>query len=140
MTNMRQFPIVLVSAVAACTAAPVQPPTSSQIDLSVGPAHIAPGGIVQLSLANNSSAPLGFNLCFSSLERREGPKWTLVLPTSSDVCQAYQQTLAPGRLATRTLQLELSATPGSYRVQTHVEAPVGGGNLLLVSNAFEVQR
>ena len=139
MTNFRQFPVLVVSAVAACTAVPVQPGTSSPIDLYVAPAHIPPGGIVQLSLRNNSSAPLGFNLCFSSLERRDDSQWTPVPPTSSDICQAYMQTLHPGDLATGTLELELSVTPGQYRVHTHVETP-DAVRRLVVSNTFEVQR
>jgi len=78
---------------------------------------------MRLTLDNGESHQIGYNLCSSLLERRDGTMWTAV-PTD-EVCTAVLLTLNPGRDATFEKRLPSDLPAGEYRYRTSIESPLG---------------
>jgi hypothetical protein len=120
----------------ACSSS-LQSDTEQQgVRLAVAPASVAAGGNVALTLTNGSAEAIGYNLCTSTLERREGGDWR---PVPSDrVCTMELRTLEPGRQDTFQLELPAGITAGEYRFRTGVELPAPGARRDVVSEPFRV--
>lgn len=91
---------------------------------------------VVLTLTNDSTSAVGYNLCSSGLQRRDGSQWTDV-PTD-EVCTMEIRTLQPGQSANFEKRLPPSAGAGEYRYVTGVEIPLNGSRVGVQSNTFEL--
>ena len=92
------------------------------------------GNTVRLTLTNSSDAQLGYNLCSSLLERREGGAWREV--RTDEVCTMELRMLAPGASATFDKTWPATAGSGEFRYRTRVEMPLGGGSRDLATEPF----
>ncbi|HEX8436206.1 hypothetical protein [Archangium sp.] len=104
-------------------------------------ATYAPGAEVSLRLGNASYQALGYNLCFSTLQRHEGENWAAVpRPDTSprEFCAASQSSLEPGASTSSLRTLDASLPEGEYRYLTSVEWMWKGERMDVVSNAFRV--
>ncbi|HEY0025265.1 MAG TPA: immunoglobulin-like domain-containing protein [Longimicrobium sp.] len=82
------------------------------------------GEAATLELANTSDGSVGYNLCFSQLERFSSTGWTLAEGTGT-ACLAILLLLESGERATYQLPLPEALRAGRYRVSTHIEASDG---------------
>lgn len=131
--------LALILALAAC--APVPAPSGTG-DTSAPASDVrliaerTSGDGVRLTLRNDSSSAVGYNLCVSALEWWDGSAWTSAAP--SDICTMELRSLQPHASAAfdKTLPADLAA--GRYRFVTSVESPMGSGMRNLASEAFTV--
>lgn len=93
---------------------------SAGIDFSVDDTQYVPGEEVQLRLVNGIDQMLGYNLCFSDLERQQNDQWQIV-PDSETVCTTVQYGLEPGDTATFTKMILNDVPRGTYRYHTRIE-------------------
>ena len=101
----------------------------------------APGQELSLRLGNESIEALGYNLCFSTLQRREGEEWAAVpRPETAprELCAASQSGLAPGGSTSSVRTLAAWLPEGEYRYLTNVEWRWNGERMDVVSNTFRV--
>ena len=96
----------------------------------------APSGTrVMLTLMNHGDSPIGYNLCTSGLQRRDPNDWVDV--RTDEVCTMELRTLQPGATATFEKTLPANLTPGTYRYETSVEQPGGGGHVVVATDSFK---
>lgn len=106
---------------------------------SVEPATAAPGATVTLVLRNGSPRQLGYNLCMSGLEQRQGNGWRPVVGTA--VCTAELRLLTPGQEARFQRRLPPTLATGEYRFGTRVETPLNSSpQSPIFSESFYVGR
>jgi hypothetical protein len=99
----------------------------------------APGEELSLRLGNESLQALGYNLCFSTLQRREGEAWEAApRPDTREICQASQFSLGPGDSTSARRTLDASLPEGEYRYLTNVEWMWDEERMEVVSNSFRV--
>ncbi|WP_257452420.1 hypothetical protein [Archangium lipolyticum] len=79
------------------------------------------GSELSLRLSNESLQPLGYNLCFSTLQRHVGEAWETVPLIDNEVCAAIQKRLGPGEESSERRVLRESLAEGEYRYLTDVE-------------------
>lgn len=89
---------------------------------------------VLLQLDNGTRETIGYNLCASVLERRDGDSWSA---GEADVCTMQLLTLNPGSDATYKKK-PASLTPGTYRYTTRVESPLGTAPAPISTPPFDV--
>jgi hypothetical protein len=92
------------------------------------------GDTNRLTLTNGTATPLGYNLCHSILQRRDGGSWTDV--RTDEVCTMELRTLQPGASATIDKRWPSNAGAGEYRYRTRVELPHGGSGTEVVTSTF----
>jgi hypothetical protein len=109
-----------------------------QAELKTDQQTYAPGSELSLRLENDSLVSLGFNLCFSTLQRHEGETWTPVARPENEACQAIQYRLKPGTHTESRNILDATLPEGEYRYFTTVEWD--GEREDVVSNTFSVTR
>lgn len=95
------------------------------------------GDTIVITLSNQSSGNVGYNLCASGLERRNGSSWVPVPAVPERVCTAELRILPPGTDASFRSVYVTPLPPGEYRVTTGVEIPVGT-RTVVSSNSFTV--
>lgn len=131
---MKSLTLTLVLLFAACAPLSTVPPADS----STGTVHFGTdrisAGVVRLTLDNGASQPIGYNLCTSSLERKEGSSWTPV-PTD-EVCTMQWMSLNPGADATFEKRLPAGLAAGEYRYVTAIENPVGAPQKSMATAPF----
>jgi hypothetical protein len=139
---MNRLIALLVITLAAC--APRTEPGPDEggaggfAELTVTPATARAGGVVELTLTNRSSQSLGYNLCPASLEERDGGSWRLRPEPLVEACTMELRTLDPGTAASFSHTLPMALPPGTYRMRTRVEWPLGGQAHGVPSSSFEV--
>src|SRR5690606_15095996 len=112
---MRWLMIPVLALAVACSAEP-QPPQDNPVELLITPEIPAVGQEAVLTLRNGSTAPVGYNLCTSTLMRHNGSEWE---PVPSDrVCTMELRVLAPGEEDQFTVAMPAELAPGSYRFET----------------------
>jgi len=134
--SMRIALLLLAAALAAC--APVQSPDAGSppaTGVRLDAERTSPTA-VRLRLQNGSSERIGYNLCVSALQRRDGGNWTAV--RTDDVCTMELRILEPGGAATFDKTLPGGLAPGEYRYTTNVEMPLGRSQTSVSSNAFRM--
>lgn len=138
MRPVRSVALLAVVALAAC--APVSQTTRSAEDAIVSDvrllARTAGTARVLLTLENDSSGQVGYNLCASTLERQIGDQWTAM--PSDEVCTMELRTLDPARSVAYEKDLPSGLAPGEYRYVTSVESPLGAAQRIVVSDPFRV--
>ena len=105
------------------TGAPVPGESSVTIDLDRN-SYLA-GSRVEMRITNHTSATLGFNACFRSIERREGDVWVTV-PEPGRVCTMQISLLRPHESRTATTDLPASLARGTYRLALRLTREDGG--------------
>ncbi|QRN95741.1 hypothetical protein JRI60_42955 [Archangium violaceum] len=96
------------------------------------------GSEVVLRLRNESLQPLGYNLCYSTLQRHEGAAWETVPIIDNEFCLAIQNRLNPGEESTERRILRESLEEGEYRYLIDVEWD--GERQEVTSTSFHVER
>lgn len=129
---MKHFTL-LVALFVACApvAAPVPDPEPSIAGVRFEATSTS--GEVVLTLHNGTDAPIGFNLCSSRLERREGTVWTHI-PTG-EMCTMEIRSLPAGETARFEKTLPAKLAGGVYRYTTIVDLP-NDERLVLATEPF----
>lgn len=108
-----------------------------------------PGERIALTLTNHGRQELGYNLCGSSVERKEGGQWVTAAATDGGTCEAVLLLLHPGARTSAEVRLRDDAPAGEYRIHDRGDwrpnivagRAVGHtGSVSLQSNAFTVER
>ena len=128
----------LLAALPACGPSMQSDSASPAIQLATEPSSAAPGDTLTLILTNASQEAIGYNLCSSGLERRQGTDWQVV--PSNRVCTMELRVLEPGDQATFPVDVPDTLSTGEYRFTTSVDLFDSGGREGLASEAFSVAR
>jgi hypothetical protein len=123
-------------ALAGCAPVSPSPRSEATADAPVRlSAERTSAGAIRLTLRNDSSDRVGYNLCTATLQKRSGA-WTPV--PSDEMCTMQLNTLEPGTSATFDKRLPPGLPPGEYRYVTSVENPLGSSMVEIASNVFTV--
>ena|SRR5687767_7223610 len=102
-----------------------------------------PGDTLIARLANHSDRPIGFNLCQTALEQRRGSNWVEIDPlfgvSAGGGCLDILAILSPGGSAQYRPSIPTDLAPGTYRLRTRVEAPLGGSRHELPTGPFSIR-
>lgn len=131
---MRKLVGALIVALAGCGPALQSGGPVENVSLSAAPT--AARDSIVLTLRNQSSQRVGYNLCTTAVEQRTTDGWQN-LPTDR-VCTMELRTLEPGSDATFTTTLPAGAGNGDYRFVTGVEIPLSGERRTVPSNVVRV--
>ncbi len=93
-------------------------------------------GSTTLTLHNNSSETVGYNLCTSVLQERTSQGWEVV--PEDRACTMELRTLQPGAQADQSIELPAEAD-GQVRFSTTVELMDSGERVTVVSNPLTVE-
>lgn len=106
---------------------------AGEVAFTASPKDVAQGGTLNLTLANGSDQPLGYNLCTSAIETGAGA------PVQSDrVCTMELRTVEPGRSATYAFELPDDIAPGRYRLVTNIHFMQSGAQTSVRTGTFKV--
>lgn len=121
---MRKILALLLLLVCGGCANGLLPQENADVTLRADRSEYAPGEAATLELANTSDGSVGYNLCFSQLERFSSTGWTPAEGTGS-TCLGILLSLKPGERATGQLPLPADLRAGTYRVSTRIEESDG---------------
>jgi hypothetical protein len=133
---MRPLRFLAAALLGACGMSGGSNNAAQGVTLQVSPETVAPGGSVTLTLRNDSTVAVAYNLCTSGLERRRDGGWETV--PEDRVCTMELRSLGPGAQDRYTVRLPAALPAGEYRYQTSIELPVGGGHRVLQTGPFRV--
>ncbi len=120
---MKKMFFILAFGIAACSA---RPNGTADVELRVEPTTLQAGDTATLILRNNSSVTLGYNLCPTALERKDGEMWQAI--PSERMCTMELRMLEPGQEASYRYGLPTDLVAGDYRFVTGVNRmPDGDG-------------
>ena len=131
-----RFAVLLLALLPACQTTPA--PEAPAPGFSTDRGRYAPGEEVQLHLENRTDQTIGYNLCFSGLQRQAGQGWEPVHDPET-VCTAIQHGLEPGERASYARTLKTDLPGGTYRFITEIEHRGTGRQELLATEAFTVE-
>jgi len=135
---MKRFSLLLIATIfAGCNLVGGSGDTSNGVTFTTEQDGYALGSTVTATLANSSDEAVGYNLCFSALERRQGDDWVFAGP--SIVCQAIGLQLKPGEESRYSVTLVDSLnlpSSGTYRITTDVE--IEGEDIVLKTRPFSI--
>jgi hypothetical protein len=121
---------------------PTEPRAAAQPEgmLTTERTNYTAGQTATLRLHNLLDHDIGYNLCFSTLERNVDGAW-LDSPIQDDrFCTAELRILPPGETATFDgATLPSNLPPGEYRFRTRVENMNDGSEMQVRSNSFTVR-
>ena len=135
---MRILASIAIVLLCGCRSSPQSGASTSEVILTVEPDAVAAGDSVTLTLSNESSGDIGYNLCTSSLERQSNGDWQSV--PSDRVCTMELRTLGPARQTEYAIELPEELAPGAYRYGTSVEMLEEGIRHVVRSDPFQVRR
>lgn len=135
---MRYALPVLIASLAACGPSTEPGEAASDVSLTVDPGVISPGDSIELTLTNRSASQIGYNLCNSPLQRRDGSSWEPV--PSDQPCTMELRILEPDGVTRYAIDVPTDLAPGEYRFVTTVEYLDSGERVGLPSDAFSVGR
>lgn len=136
---MSCLPVPLLALVLAGCGVTNESELLGAIRLSVSPRTASTSDTLHLSLTNFSLTSAGYNLCHVGLQRRVGDAWVRSTWGSDRVCTMELRGLRPGQSATGRVALDGSVLPGTYRIVTSLEWPLGGGQRQVFSEQFSVR-
>ncbi|HEX7069754.1 MAG TPA: hypothetical protein VF190_03065 [Rhodothermales bacterium] len=102
-----------------------------------------PGDRIAVTLENDTSTPIGYNICYSflMLERRTDTGWEAVevslAPDPTSACTLELKMLAPDEQAEGVAYLPAELEAGTYRLATDVE--VESVREMVATDPFEVR-
>jgi len=117
------------------------PEPATGLRFLIEPRTVRPGDTVTLLLQNNYPQHVGYNLCGSGLERRQGGAW-LAIPLGG-VCTRELRSVGARQEARYEQRLPATLALGEYRFSTGVETPQHRGKPGLeriFSESFYVRR
>ncbi|HEX2167968.1 MAG TPA: hypothetical protein VHG09_12110 [Longimicrobiales bacterium] len=120
----------------ACSSAMQSSDPADDVHLTVAPENATPGDSMTLTLRNETTEQIGYNLCTSSLQRQTAGGWATV--PSDVVCTMELRTLEPDQEASYRTALPDDLASGQYRYTTSAEAMETGGGYGIMSNTFDV--
>lgn len=139
--------LLLLLAANACQLAGPLAPSGSRDDggasdrvLSTERSTYVAGTQAVILLTNRFEYSVGYNLCFSVLERRVNGQWITAESQRERVCTAELRLLAPGKTDSYTFRLDPGLPAGEYRFRTTLENMSSGARAAVVSNSFTVTR
>lgn len=109
------------------------PEPSGEIGFTASPNRVAPGGTLALTLANRSSAQIGYNLCTSGIQTAAG-----AAVQTDRICTMELRTLEPGDSATYAYELPDDLEPGRYRLTTGATRMDSDSQTTVQTGLFEV--
>jgi hypothetical protein len=123
---MRRFTLPLFLVLVAACDSPFGPDDEG-VTFVVEAASFSIDEMIRGELRNESQDGIGYNLCFSGFELKQGRSWTPAAPLHGFgiACATIQLGLAPGRSAPFAVRLPAGLTSGTYRIATEVETPKG---------------
>lgn len=133
-------PLVALLAMGAAACESATGPGAEEINVTVStdqPSY-APGNEIVISYTNETSAEVGYNLCWAWLERQQNGAWVRIENQPGHVCTAELRTLEPGATATERFPLPETLAAGQYRIRTHIESFVTGGRVVVTTNTFTI--
>lgn len=135
---MKRFSLLLIAMIfAGCSLVGDPGNTSDGVTFMTEQDGYALGSTVTAMLANNSDEAVGYNLCFSALERKQGDDWVFAGPSLT--CQAIGLQLEPGEERRYSVALVDSLdlpSSGTYRITTDVE--IEGEDTTLKTRPFSI--
>lgn len=145
MTKKTALASCLAALLAACS-----DPTGGEsarfagVEFAVLATTFAPGDTVFAELRNSGAEGVGFNLCYTDLERRTDSRWRLAeeffgVPASG-ACLAYLAALAPGTTARSRYAIRRDLPAGTYRLRTTLVSLDASGDRTVRTQAFTVGR
>ncbi len=137
---MRRIAFLLTVFLVACAPVPVSstpPPADAHASVVTLTAERIDAARVRLILQNGSNGAVGYNLCTSGLQKRNGPAWEQV--GTGDICTMELRSLPPGQDATFEKRLPEDLPAGEYRYSTSVEIPMGNAQVRVATSAFAVK-
>lgn len=131
---MRVLTLAALALLGACHPAIRAATPPAGVSLGVEPDQVAAGGSVTLLLSNRTPGGIGYNLCASALERRNGSAWEAL--ASDRICTMELRTLASGDQVRYPMELPTGLAPGEYRFHTTIEFLDGGARGEVRSDPF----
>lgn len=92
---------------------------------------------IGLKLVNNTSEPVGYDLCYTRIEMKIEGQWH-VAEDYPDYCEPELRVLEVGKSADYGLNMGEVLPAGQYRVLTEVEAPHGSARQTLMTVELEL--
>jgi hypothetical protein len=132
---MRILLLLALAVLVACGRSFRSSDEARAVHLAAEPSTLAPGDSLTLLLRNDSTAPVGYNLCTSALERRDGNAWRDV--PSNRVCTMELRRLPTGAMARYTVRIDPENPPGEYRFGTGVE--IEGARIVVRTDVIQVE-
>jgi hypothetical protein len=135
----------LVALLAACSdPTGGEPARLPDVEFAVLATAFAPGDTVFAELRNAGAEGVGFNLCFTDLERRTDSRWRLAeeffgLPANG-ACLANVAVLAPGTTGRSRYAIRRDLPAGKYRLRTTLVSLDSSGDRTVRTQAFTVGR
>lgn len=109
--------VTSAAVLAACASNNETLPQVDRVTLSVDQSAYTAGGTVTVTITNNTSAQVGYNLCVREIQKQSGSTWTTVdTQPQPNTCDDKLSTLGPNLQTTTTVTLPTSLTGGTYRV------------------------
>lgn len=128
-----------VGVLAGCETLVEADPRAGGVHVAVERGAYAPGDTVRARLVNASEVEVGYNLCFTTLLRREGGSWS-VADEPLMICTAEMRPLRPGESVEHLRELPAGLRSGEYRLRASVHFPRDGGRTAVDSESFRVER
>lgn len=131
--------ILLVgAAVDGCGTVTGDPVGDPAVALTLSPSRPVPGDSATLTLRNRTTEDIGYNLCTSGLQRRDGTAW---IPVPEDrVCTLELRSLRPGDEDSFTLAVPDTISGEAYRYVTNIEHLVAGRSDSASTEEFRPQQ
>lgn len=107
-------------------------------ELRVDRTSYRPGDPIRVTLINRSDVTIGYNLCATALDRRDGSTWNGGSRPLAEVCTMELRTLTPGASDTFDHTLPTGIPAGDYRVRTGIHVPVDGARVGVASGEFRI--
>ncbi len=108
-------------------------------ELRVDRDAVSAGEDVTLTLTNRSDEMIGYNLCVSTLEYRDGESWVQAAEQPTEICTMELRTLSPDGSDSFRHTMPAGLPPGEYRMWTNVEWPLGAGQETLITRSFRIE-
>ena len=130
---MKQMLFILALSIAACSA---RTNGTAEIELRAEPIALQAGDTATIILRNNSNVTLGYNLCPTALERKDGEAWQAI--PSDRMCTMELRMLEPGQEARYQYPLPGNLIAGEYRFVTGVNRMPAGDAIGVATEPFRV--
>lgn len=117
--------LALCLLLSGCGLLGAEKPAEEPIRLLADASTYEPGDAVTFTLINGSEYEIGYNLCFSRLERNTSKGWEEFGRVGEDVCLAVQHNLSPGSEAHYEKSFSDELQDGEYRISTGVTWETG---------------
>lgn len=130
---MKRMLFILTLGIAACSA---RTNGTAEVELRAEPTTLQAGDTATIVLRNNSNSTIGYNLCPSALERKDGEAWQQI--PSDRMCTMELRMLEPGQEARYPYVLPTDLAAGEYRFVTGVNRMPAGDAIGVATEPFRI--